>query len=47
MRAGNLAKLADLVAPLADEPAGADGAAPVSAEEPRADYGLPLFDRGA
>jgi len=39
VRAGALARLSDLVAPLAPEPA----AAP-RAEEPSAHYGLPLFD---
>ena len=39
VRAGALARLRDLVAPLAPEPA----AAP-RAEEPSARYGLPLFD---
>ena len=39
VRAGALARLRDLVAPLAPEPA----AAP-RAEEPSAHYGLPLFD---
>lgn len=44
VRAGNLARLADLVAPAGP----VDGVLqPLSVREPRADYGLPLFDDAA
>ena len=45
VRAGNLARLSDLVAPLASRPTAADA---LAAHEPRVDYdNLPLFDDAA